>query len=84
MSKREGNVLFLDIAYAVERIEKYSIQIVKNKFEENLQVQDAIIRNLQVIGEAIKLLSTEERNLYPEIDFKGYAGLRDRIVHQFF
>ncbi len=47
-------------------------------------VQDAVIRNYEIIGEATKNLSEEFRNNHPEIDWRGLAGFRDVLIHQYF
>ena len=47
-------------------------------------VQDAVVRNLEVIGEAVKGLSEETRRARPEIPWKKIAGTRDRVIHGYF
>jgi uncharacterized protein with HEPN domain len=54
------------------------------RFRTDLRTQDAIIRNLQVMGEAVKKVSVETRAAHPEIPWKDIAGMRDRIVHDYF
>ncbi len=53
-------------------------------FFEDIKTQDAVIRNIEIIGEATKNLSDEIRNRYPEIPWKELAGMRDRLIHQYF
>ena len=47
-------------------------------------VQDAVIRNLEVIGEAVKGLSTDLRNANPDIPWQRIAGMRDVLIHHYF
>lgn len=45
---------------------------------------DAVLRNLQIIGEAAKAVAADVRQSHPEVDWKGMAGLRDVIAHAYF
>jgi uncharacterized protein with HEPN domain len=81
--RRDEDSLF-DIYEAIERILSYvDGQSFKN-FEGDLKTQDAVIRNLEVIGEATKNLSLQFRNSYPQFPWKEMAGLRDRLIHHYF
>lgn len=71
------------ILEAVERILTYSEE-GEDVFRRELKTQDAIIRNLQVMGEAVKKVSTRTRVVHPEIPWKDIAGMRDRVVHDYF
>ena len=44
---------------------------------------DAVVRNFEIIGEATKHLPTEVRNRYPDVDWRGWAGLRDIVIHRY-
>jgi uncharacterized protein with HEPN domain len=48
------------------------------------KTQDAVIRNLEIIGEAVKNLPAELTDKYPEIPWKNIAGMRDRLIHHYF
>ncbi len=45
---------------------------------------DAVVRNLEILGEATKMISKEFREKYPEIEWKKIAGIRNRVIHQYF
>jgi uncharacterized protein with HEPN domain len=53
-------------------------------FLEDTKTQDAVIRNLEIIGEATKNLSEDLREGHPHVPWKGMAGVRDRLIHHYF
>lgn len=53
-------------------------------FRANRQVQDAVIRNFEIIGEAVKHISSDLRSKHPEIPWKQVAGMRDEMIHEYF
>lgn len=71
------------IREAAERIVVFG-QDGEQRFRTDLRTQDAIIRNLQVMGEAVKRISPETRAAHPDIPWKDIAGMRDRVVHDYF
>lgn len=77
----KDNRLYLsNIAECVERIETYTVDGYK-AFMQTRMIQDAVIRNLEIIGEATKRLSQDVRQAYPEIRWQQVAGLRDVLIH---
>ena len=62
---------------AIERIESYTRGLEENDFMNNFMIQDAVIRNLEIIGEATKKISSQTKNTYPEIQWKKISGMRD-------
>lgn len=56
----------------------------RSSFFSDRRIQDAIIRNLAVVGEAVKSLSTELREAKSEVPWKAIAGIRDRQIHRYF
>lgn len=81
---RRDEALILDIVEAARRIRHYAANLTRQTLEEDELRQDAIIRVLQVIGEATKMLSIEFKTAHPVIPWKEIAGMRDRIVHKYF
>ena len=73
-----------DILESIEKIEKYTKDFTNSTFAENALVSDAVIRNLEIIGEAIKKIPSEIRKKHPEIEWKKIAGLRDILIHGYF
>lgn len=71
------------IADAISDIEQYTAS-GKEEFFGTKMIQDAVIRNLEIIGEAVKNISPSIREQNPEIPWKQIAGLRDILIHQYF
>ena len=51
---------------------------------DNTQIQDAVLRRLEIIGEAVKNIPQSFRDKYPRIPWKNIAGLRDILIHEYF
>jgi len=69
---------------AINRIESYTTNLSFDDFSESRLYQDAIVRNLEIIGEAVKRLPKELIERYPDIEWKKVAGLRDILIHAYF
>ena len=75
--------LYLEsIRECLERIEEYS-GANENAFMNSRLIQDGVIRNLELIGEATKSLSAELRAANPEIPWRQIAGMRDVLIHDY-
>ncbi len=72
------------IMESIKRIEAYIQKTTKDEFQDAVQVQDAVIRRLEIIGEAIKSVPTAFRKRYPDVPWKHIAGLRDVLIHAYF
>lgn len=84
MSKRSDLDLLSDIEEAAQRIATYTAGMTYEAFLSDMKTQDAVIRNLEIIGEATKNLSAELRAKHPDLPWKGMAGVRDRLIHDYF
>jgi uncharacterized protein with HEPN domain len=73
-----------DILEAINNIEEDTTGISFDEFIADRRRKDAVIRNFQVIGEAIKNLPADIRENYPDIDWKKIAGFRDVLTHVYF
>jgi uncharacterized protein with HEPN domain len=77
-------VIYIEhIGECISRILEYTAGIDENAFLKNKLIQDAVIRNFEIIGEATKNLSEDFRLKYPEIEWKKIAGLRDKLIHDY-
>ena len=78
-------ILYLeDMLQSMNRIEEYLGELDFQKFKMNYLVVDAIIRNLEVIGEASKNIPIDIQGKYPEIPWRKMVGLRNLIAHEYF
>jgi uncharacterized protein with HEPN domain len=84
MSERVDGDLLRDIQESVRRITTYTAGMTYYRFLDDIKTQDAVIRNLEIIGESTKRLSTGLRGKYPDVPWKGMAGIRDRLIHHYF
>jgi uncharacterized protein with HEPN domain len=82
--KRNIKLYLQDIWESTLAIEEYTQNLAEDEFYSNCQVQDAIIRRLEIIGEAVKNIDDDFRNKYPQIPWKKIAGMRDIIAHEYF
>lgn len=84
MSERAEGDFLRDIQEAVRRIQAYTDAMAYDQFLTDPKTQNAVVRNLEIIGEATKNLSTQLRESYPDVPWKGMAGIRDRLIHRYF
>ncbi len=84
MSKRGDNEFLSDIHEAIRRIEIYTKGIDYENFLEDIKTQDSVIRNLEIIGEAVKNISDDFKDKHPQILWKDWAGVRDKLIHHYF
>lgn len=79
----KNDLLYLsNIQECIEAIESYTHE-GKEAFMQTRMIQDAVIRNFEVLGEATKKLSTEFREKYSEVPWRRIAGLRDVLIHDY-
>lgn len=84
MSKRTNTDFLYDIQEAVRRIISFAEKLTYEQFLEDIKTQDAVIRNIEIIGEATKNITDKLRNEYPEIPWRSLAGTRDKLIHDYF
>lgn len=81
---KSQKVFILHIQESIERIESFSKGLTREKFLKDELRKSAILRELEVIGEATKNLSSGLTSKYPDIEWRSIAGLRDKLIHHYF
>ena len=81
MSKRTDQEFLSDIREALQRIRAYAAGMTYESFVVDSKTQDAVIRNLEILGEATKNLSDQLRAKYPIVPWRSMAAARDRLIH---
>ncbi len=81
---RDFEVYLEDIRQAIGKIQSYTVGLTRDAFDQDDRTIDAVIRNLQIIGEAAKMVPESVRANHPTVAWKKIAGLRDILAHQYF
>ena len=81
---REYKAYLKDILEAIRKIENYTKAIAFDDFVMDELIQDGVVRNLEVIGEAVKNIPEDIKDKKPEVEWKKIAGLRDILIHDYF
>lgn len=82
--KKDPEVFLTHILESIELINEYSKDMTLTKFKKNHSLQDAIIRRLGIIGEAVKNLPHHFKSEHQDIPWKQIAGMRDILIHEYF
>ncbi|MEK7648607.1 MAG: DUF86 domain-containing protein [Patescibacteria group bacterium] len=80
---KENKVYLDDILECINQIEAYTAATSFEEFKSDIKTQDAVLRRLEIIGEAVKNLNNEFRMAYPAIPWKKIAGMRDVLIHEY-
>ena len=84
MPKRDADLLLEDIETAIARIERYVAGLDRDQFLKDEKTVDAVVRNLEIIGEAVRWLPADFKETHASIPWQKVAGLRNRVVHDYF
>jgi uncharacterized protein with HEPN domain len=84
MPRRDPHLLLEDIRSALARIERYTTGMQREQFLVDEKTIDAVVRNLEIVGEAVRWLPDEFKRGYVAVPWGQVAGLRNRIVHDYF
>lgn len=82
--KKDDTIYLQHVLDAIDTIEKYLQGIDEAKFKATSLLQDGTIRQIEIIGEAVKYVSKEIRKTYPDIPWQDIAGMRDKLIHHYF
>lgn len=80
---KDDRIYLLHIRDAIQNILTYTTS-GKDSFFVDRKTQDAVIRNLEIIGEATKRLSVSLKHANPDIAWKPISGMRDKLIHEYF
>jgi len=82
--QKDPKIFLEHILESIDKIEKYVAEINEKNFSGNFLVIDAVVRNLEIIGEATKNLPVNYKLTAPHIPWKKIAGMRDNLIHEYF
>ncbi len=82
--KKDPLILLQHILESIEWIEKDVVGFSQNEFFENVPIQDAVLRRIEIIGEAVKNLPSEFKQANPETPWQDIADMRNKLIHEYF
>jgi uncharacterized protein with HEPN domain len=81
---RDESLYLADIQESCEKVMRFTRGMTYKEFGQDDLHFDAVLRNLEIIGEAVKNISEETRQRYPHIKWRKIAGFRDIVAHGYF
>ena len=81
---RDDSAYLKDILDAIQDIQQFTSNIIKDQFIKNKEKQYAVIRAIEIIGEAVKNVSRRLKTKHPDIEWREIAGMRDKLIHSYF
>jgi uncharacterized protein with HEPN domain len=80
----KDDIAYIDhILLCISKIQEYTKDLQKTDFDKNEMLQDAVIRNVEIIGEATKKISADLKSQNGEIPWKEMSGMRDKLIHDY-
>ena len=83
-SSRDWSFRLKDILQAIEKIERYTKGVTFSEFKKNEFIQDAVIRNFEIIGEASNNIPLVIQHAHPNIPWRQMIALRNFLIHEYF
>ena len=81
----KDSLVFIDhILESIKDIESFTNNVGKNEFSQNKLLQNAVIRSIEIIGEATKNIPDPFKERYSDVEWRKIAGTRDKITHHYF
>jgi uncharacterized protein with HEPN domain len=81
---KDDTVYLQHVLDAINTIQEYLLGVDEDKFKATQLLQDGTIRQIEIVGEAVRHLSKDIRKTYPEIPWQDIAGMRDKLIHDYF
>ena len=81
---RDIGLFLADIELSCKKVKRYTSGVTYQDFTHDDEKYDAVLRNLEIIGEAVKHIPAEIRERYPQIKWRKIAGFRDIVAHNYF
>ncbi len=82
--KHDDTVYLQHILDAIAKVEAYLQDVNEATFNQNTLIQDGVIRQIEIIGEAARRLSPELRDMHDHVPWADIAGMRDKLIHHYF
>ncbi|MBI2327191.1 DUF86 domain-containing protein [Candidatus Curtissbacteria bacterium] len=83
MSKKRYRVYLDDILTSVERIKDYTKNLSKEDFLKDLKTIDAVVRNIEILGEAARNIPEDFKEKYPELPWSKMISMRNKVIHEY-
>lgn len=84
MKNPDNRAFIYDIGQAIDQIQRYTDKITKDEFFASQLLQDAVVRQLEVIGEAANRVTKNYATEHPDIPWKKITGMRHKLIHDYF
>ena len=81
---RDPRLYLEDIETSCKKIKRYTHGLTMNSFTQYDIVYDAVVRNLEIIGEAVKSIPEDIQRYHPEVEWRAMAALRNIVAHEYF
>ncbi|MBU3912674.1 MAG: DUF86 domain-containing protein [Nanoarchaeota archaeon] len=81
---KDSAVFIKHILESIENIEEFMSGVSEKEFIKNKEKQSAVIRQIEIIGEAVKNLPKEFTDKHPTLPWRDIAGMRDKVIHNYF